>query len=142
MKGFPVLAQTQQLFRDQQMGGGGNRQKFGDALDNAENDGKQDVVHVVPRWQRCVASRRLAHLIKIVMLVPMARGNQALAGRGWLWRGLLTVFILLVPAPILLLLIFRFLPVPGTPEMLVSLAMGKGAHYQWSDDISPRLGGR
>ena len=49
------------------------------------------------------------------------------------------LFILLVPAPILLLLVFRFLPVPGTPEMLVSLIQGKGANYAWSDDISPRL---
>jgi monofunctional biosynthetic peptidoglycan transglycosylase len=61
-------------------------------------------------------------------------------GRGWVWRVLMTLFILLVPAPILLLLIFRFLPIPGTPAMLVSLAMGKGAQYSWSDDISPRLG--
>jgi len=60
-------------------------------------------------------------------------------GRGWLWKLVLTLFILLVPAPILLLLIFRVLPVPGTPEMLWSLIQGKGASYSWSDDISPRL---
>lgn len=60
-------------------------------------------------------------------------------GRGWAWRIAMTLFILLVPAPILLLLIFRFLPVPGTPEMLVSLIQGKGASYHWRDDISPRL---
>jgi monofunctional biosynthetic peptidoglycan transglycosylase len=51
----------------------------------------------------------------------------------------MTLFALLVAAPILLLLLFRFAPLPGTPEMLVSLAMGKGAYYRWSDDISPRL---
>jgi monofunctional biosynthetic peptidoglycan transglycosylase len=60
-------------------------------------------------------------------------------GRGWLWRLAVAVFALLVPLPILSLLLFRFVPVPGTPEMLVSLAMGKGAHYAWRDDISPRL---
>jgi monofunctional biosynthetic peptidoglycan transglycosylase len=60
-------------------------------------------------------------------------------GRGWLWRAGMCLFILLVPAPVILLLVFRFVPIPGTPEMLVSLAMGKGAHYQWSGDISPRL---
>jgi monofunctional biosynthetic peptidoglycan transglycosylase len=60
-------------------------------------------------------------------------------GRGPVWRIAMTLFLLLVPAPILLLLVFRFLPVPGTPEMLASLAMGKGAAYHWSDDISPRL---
>jgi monofunctional biosynthetic peptidoglycan transglycosylase len=56
-----------------------------------------------------------------------------------LWRILVTIFVLLVPTPILLLLVFRVLPVPGTPEMLVSLAQGKGARHQWVDDISPRL---
>ena len=61
------------------------------------------------------------------------------SGRGWLWRLGAVLFIVLVPAPIAVLLIFRFLPVPGTPEMLVSLVQGKGASYAWSDDISPRL---
>jgi monofunctional biosynthetic peptidoglycan transglycosylase len=60
-------------------------------------------------------------------------------GRGWVWRIAMTLFIILVPAPILLLLIFRFVPIPGTPEMLASLAMGKGASYRWSGNISPRL---
>jgi len=69
----------------------------------------------------------------------MARGIGPWAGRGWLWKLVVTLFVLLVPAPILLLLIFRVLPVPGTPEMLLSLIQGKGASYSWSDDISPRL---
>jgi monofunctional glycosyltransferase len=60
-------------------------------------------------------------------------------GRGWLWRLAACLFILLVLAPIILLLVFRFLPIPGTPEMLVSLIEGKGANYSWTDDISPRL---
>ena len=47
----------------------------------------------------------------------------------WTRRLLAVLFILLLPAPVILLLIFRFLPIPGTPEMLVSLAEGKGAHY-------------
>jgi monofunctional biosynthetic peptidoglycan transglycosylase len=59
--------------------------------------------------------------------------------RSWVGRILVTIFVLLVPAPILLLLIFRFLPIPGTPEMLASLLQGKGARHQWADDISPRL---
>src|SRR5438067_13479980 len=69
----------------------------------------------------------------------MARGIGLWKGRGWLWKLVFTVFILLVPAPIILLLIFRVLPIPGTPEMLVSLIQGKGASYHWTDDISPRL---
>ncbi|HVW73092.1 MAG TPA: monofunctional biosynthetic peptidoglycan transglycosylase [Rhizomicrobium sp.] len=60
-------------------------------------------------------------------------------GRGLAWRILAILFLLLVPAPILLLLLFRYVPVPGTPEMLLSLVQGKGASYSWSDDISPRL---
>lgn len=60
-------------------------------------------------------------------------------GRGWVWRVLSILFILLVPLPVLTLLIFRYVPVPGTPEMLLSLVEGKGAAYSWSDDISPRL---
>lgn len=39
----------------------------------------------------------------------------------------------------MLLLLFRFVPVPGTPEMLVSVIEGKGARHQWVDDVSPRL---
>ena len=74
----------------------------------------------------------------------MARGigqknAKARPRRGWLWRIVIGLFILLLPVPVLLLLIFRFLPVPGTPEMLVSLVQGKGAQYHWTDDISPRL---
>ncbi len=44
------------------------------------------------------------------------------------------------PPPILLLLVFRFVPVPGTPQMLLSLIEGKGAHYAWSDSLPPLLG--
>jgi monofunctional biosynthetic peptidoglycan transglycosylase len=72
----------------------------------------------------------------------MGRGNGrglVWRGRGWVWRVLAILFILLVPAPILMLLIFRYVPVPGTPEMLLSLIEGKGAAYSWSDEISPRL---
>ena len=69
----------------------------------------------------------------------MARGFTVWRGRGWLWKLLFGLFVLLVPAPILLLLVFRVLPVPGTPEMLLSLIQGKGASYHWTDDISPRL---
>ncbi len=72
----------------------------------------------------------------------MGRGNGkglVWRSRGWVWGVLAILFILLVPAPILMLLIFRYVPVPGTPEMLLSLIEGKGAAYSWSDDISPRL---
>jgi monofunctional biosynthetic peptidoglycan transglycosylase len=50
------------------------------------------------------------------------------------------LFVVLVAAPVLALLIFRTLPLPGTPQMLWSLAEGKGAHYAWADNIAPVLG--
>jgi monofunctional biosynthetic peptidoglycan transglycosylase len=78
------------------------------------------------------------------MLGAMGRGRinkpeKSGAGR-WLRRLALLLFVALVAAPIVLLLVFRFVPLPGTPEMLLSLAEGKGAHYSWSDSISPALG--
>ena len=60
-------------------------------------------------------------------------------GRSWLWTLGAVLFVLLVAAPVLLLLLFRSVPPPGTPEMLLSLAEGKGAHYSWSDRIAPAL---
>jgi monofunctional biosynthetic peptidoglycan transglycosylase len=59
---------------------------------------------------------------------------------GWVRRIALLLVIVLFIAPALLLLLFRFLPPPGTPQMLFSLAQGKGAHYRWSDSIAPVLG--
>ena len=69
----------------------------------------------------------------------MALGIRLWRGRGWLWKLAVSLFVLLVAAPLVLLLLYRFVPVPGTPEMLVSLIEGKGARYSWTDDISPRL---
>jgi monofunctional glycosyltransferase len=59
----------------------------------------------------------------------------------WLRRVLATLFFFLVPAPILLLLVFRFLPLPGTPEMLFNLVTFNETHYSWAgDSVSPYLG--
>ena len=62
--------------------------------------------------------------------------------QSWLKRIVATILILLVPAPILLLLIFRFLPVPATPQMVFTLLSGDPVHYQWREAwaISPALG--
>ena len=58
----------------------------------------------------------------------------------WLRRIFLVVFFFLVPAPILLLLIFRFVPLPGTPEMLFNLITFNETHYSWAgDNIAPSL---
>jgi|SRR5665213_2187161 len=59
---------------------------------------------------------------------------------GWLRRLVVILFLVLVAAPVALLLLFRFVPPPGTPEMLVSLIEGKGAHYEWTDQLPPILG--
>jgi monofunctional biosynthetic peptidoglycan transglycosylase len=42
---------------------------------------------------------------------------------------------------VLLMLMFRAVPVPGTPQMLLSLVTGEGAHYSWAamNDIAPSL---
>ncbi len=55
-------------------------------------------------------------------------------------RIILALFVLLVAAPLLALLVFRFIPLPGTPQMLFSLLSGQGAHYKWSGDLPPVLG--
>lgn len=51
------------------------------------------------------------------------------------------LFVLLVPVPIAYLLIFRFLPVPGTPQMALYVVTGRDVRYEWQDyaDISPAL---
>ena len=69
----------------------------------------------------------------------MVRGIRIWRGRSWLWKLAVALFMLLILGPVAMLLIFRALPIPGTPQMLLSLIEGKGAHYAWRDDISPRL---
>src|SRR5665213_2629895 len=68
----------------------------------------------------------------------MARGRIRISG--WLGRTLIVLLVIFVAGPVVLLLVFRFLPVPGTPQMLLSLIEGKGAHYHWRGDITPVLG--
>lgn len=83
---------------------------------------------------------------------------RGLAGRigaffHWLWHGqegrktpwarriLSVLFFLALPAPVFLLLVFRFLPVPATPQILLKLATFNEVHYDWrgADEISPYL---
>ncbi|MEI9887725.1 MAG: monofunctional biosynthetic peptidoglycan transglycosylase [Rhizomicrobium sp.] len=60
----------------------------------------------------------------------------------WVRRVLLVLFFFALPAPVAALLIFRFLPVPVTPQMIINLATLNEVHYSWreADDISPYLG--
>ncbi|MEI9989167.1 MAG: monofunctional biosynthetic peptidoglycan transglycosylase [Rhizomicrobium sp.] len=63
-------------------------------------------------------------------------------GTPWVRRILVVLFFFALPAPVLLLLIFRFAPVPVTPQMLLRLATFEEVHYAWrdADAISPYLG--
>jgi monofunctional biosynthetic peptidoglycan transglycosylase len=60
----------------------------------------------------------------------------------WIRRVLLVLFTLALPAPVLFLLIFRFLPIPVTPQILIELVTFQEVHYSWrsADEISPFLG--
>ena len=52
-----------------------------------------------------------------------------------------SAFTLAVPAPIVLLLVFRFLPVPFTPQMVLRALSGRPLHHVWvGEDITPLLG--
>ncbi|MBV9542029.1 MAG: monofunctional biosynthetic peptidoglycan transglycosylase [Alphaproteobacteria bacterium] len=59
----------------------------------------------------------------------------------WVRRILSVLFFLALPAPVLLLLIFRFLPIPFTPQMAVNLITFSPVSYHWreADEISPYL---
>jgi monofunctional biosynthetic peptidoglycan transglycosylase len=58
----------------------------------------------------------------------------------WVRRTLAVILAFLVPVPILLILLFRFVPLPGTPEMLASLITLNPVRYSWSGEVSPWLG--
>ena len=86
--------------------------------------------------------------------VPGAIGRELKAFGRWFWFGQAdsktpwirrvvgTLFFFAIPAPMLLLLFFRFVPIPGTPQMLVDLVMGRPVSYSWRsyDSLPPVLG--
>ncbi|HUO97416.1 MAG TPA: monofunctional biosynthetic peptidoglycan transglycosylase [Rhizomicrobium sp.] len=59
----------------------------------------------------------------------------------WVRRMVVIVFVFLVPLPVLYLLVFRFLPVPLTPQMALDVATFQPVHQTWraSDEISFNL---
>lgn len=59
----------------------------------------------------------------------------------WLTRIFIVLFTLFVPLPILYLLVFRFVPVLITPQMILYHVTGREVHYDWQEyrDISPTL---
>jgi monofunctional biosynthetic peptidoglycan transglycosylase len=73
---------------------------------------------------------------------PLARVWRGSRWSAWVRRILLVIVILLVPGPILSLLVFRFLPVPLTPQIIIGVVSGDDVHYSWRgwSEISPWLG--
>jgi monofunctional glycosyltransferase len=59
----------------------------------------------------------------------------------WLRRTIAVLFALFVPIPIVFLLIFRFVPIPFTPEMIIPLVKGEGVRNHWvaHSDMAPAL---
>jgi monofunctional biosynthetic peptidoglycan transglycosylase len=60
----------------------------------------------------------------------------------WIYHTVSVVLGLIVVMPIALLLLFRFVPVPATPQMAMTALSGQSVHYRWveADEISPYLG--
>ncbi len=69
--------------------------------------------------------------------VPIGKVGAPVRIRRLASRAALTALI----APLVLILLFRFLPVPLTPLMLVRLAQGYGLHHDWVayDSVAPAL---
>jgi monofunctional biosynthetic peptidoglycan transglycosylase len=59
----------------------------------------------------------------------------------WVRRTLAVLFFLLLPAPVLLILVFRFVPVPFTPQMALDFVTFQPVHHSWRgyDEIAPAL---
>ena len=60
----------------------------------------------------------------------------------WIKRTLAVIFFFLFPAPVILLLLFRFLPIPFTPQMALDAVTLQPVRYSWRsyDEIAPALG--
>jgi len=57
----------------------------------------------------------------------------------WIRRVLSVLFAFLVPIPIVLLLLFRFVPIPFTPQMIADLVTLNPVQHSWNGNISPYL---
>ena len=69
------------------------------------------------------------------------RARRLLASR-WLRRALLAVLCVLVVAPVVLTLVYRIVPPPGTPLMVIRLFEGEGLEKRWRslEEISRHAG--
>jgi monofunctional biosynthetic peptidoglycan transglycosylase len=82
-------------------------------------------------WQRFVA-----WLVKVLRAFWYRNDDRT----PWLRRTFTLIFAFLVPIPILLILFFRFVPIPGTPQMLTHLIMLDPVRYHWVAYTPPSLG--
>jgi monofunctional biosynthetic peptidoglycan transglycosylase len=59
----------------------------------------------------------------------------------WIRRVLAVLVFLALPVPVILLLVFRFVPIPGTPQMLIDAVTLQPVKYSWRpyDEISRAL---
>ncbi len=71
----------------------------------------------------------------------MASKNRSRKTRGRLARWVSIFIGIVFVMPVALILVFRFVPVPGTPQMVLGILSGEGAHYSWKDfgEIAPSL---
>lgn len=62
--------------------------------------------------------------------------------RHWLRQIVLALIGIFFVMPAVFLLLFRFVPIPATPQMVISLLQGDGARYRWVelDQMAPALG--
>jgi monofunctional biosynthetic peptidoglycan transglycosylase len=69
-----------------------------------------------------------------------AGGPRKKPHRGFRWLSFIIGIVLVMP--VVLILAFRFLPVPATPQMAIGILSGEGVHYQWMgyDALAPALG--
>ena len=51
--------------------------------------------------------------------------------RGWLRRAVIALLVVFVAAPLALVLLYRFVPVPVTPLMMIRLVEGQGLAKDW-----------
>ena len=59
----------------------------------------------------------------------------------WLRRIAAILFAFALPVPVLLILLFRFAPIPATPQIVIAFLSGDSVHHSWAGrDISPYLG--
>lgn len=69
------------------------------------------------------------------------RPRQREGLRRWVWRGVVALLLVFVVAPLALTLLYRVMPPPVTPLMVIRLFEGQGLERQWVawEAISPHL---